>query len=93
MPKTIIGTDAKQVAGVHGHAAHPRRTDEHGRAARDGEHVVADASGRAGGHRGGGEGGAGDGQERQAGLEGAVAADALQVLGHEEEEADQDGVE
>ena len=85
--------DAEHVAGVDRDAAHPRRAEEHGGTAADGQRVVADPCGRARGDRSGGERGPGDGQERQTGLQRAEAADPLEVLRHEEEEADQHGVE
>jgi hypothetical protein len=73
--------------------AQPHGAQEHRRTTGDGEGGVVEAVGQAGGDRGGGEGGGGHGQEGQARFQRCVAADALEVLGHEEEEAQQRAVE
>jgi len=66
---------------------------KHGGACGDRQASRIDAPGQRGCRGGRGEGRAGHGEERQARLQRCEAADALQVLGHEEEPAHQHAVE
>jgi hypothetical protein len=91
MPKRIIGIAIPVRYVVLGDTR--LIPNQHGGTSDDGQHRVGHVSSDRRDDRGGREGSEHLGQERKPGDERAVAAYALQVLGHEEGEAQQRGVE